>query len=80
MKKPLTLIAFSTLLLLGACGGDPKPQPPPEPAPVQPDKPAKSSQPEEPGTSIRIGDDGVKIDSKGTNVSLSGDSAAVEIR
>ncbi len=77
MNKPLTVLAASAFVFLSACSNEPQPQRSDEPTPAQPGSP---EQPERTGTSIRIGDEGVQIDSKGTNVSISSDSAAVEIK
>ena len=62
-------ILFSlSLLALGACREDPKPNLPPEAPPAQPSPAAK-------GTSIEFGYDGVKVESKAGEVELGKDTA-----
>ena len=66
-----TLPLLATLAIsLGACGGDDKPKAPPEPPPTPPKIEAK-------GTSIELGDGGVKVESKDLELQLRSDTARV---
>lgn len=64
---------FFALLLamaLAGCREEPKPTPPPEPPPVQPDPK---------GTSIKVGEVGVEVESREGDVKVSPDSVSIEL-
>lgn len=69
MNLPLTLLTIATLAL-SACSPEPKPNVPPETPPAQPNNGTK-------GTSIELGDEGVKVQSKDLNVQVGSDTARV---
>ncbi len=75
MKFVLPILAFSALTTLTCCNEAPKDAPPAAPAPAS----APAAQ-EEKGTSVVIGEGGVKVDSKGVDVKVTTDTAGVEIK
>jgi len=70
MGRPTHLLLTILTIALSACGGEDKPQAPPEPPSAQPDNVNK-------GTSIELGDGGVKVESKDLEVELGTDTARI---
>ena len=70
MRTPITLFSLVLVAALSACREEPKPvpQPPPPTEPI-----------EKKGTSVHIGDDGVKVESDNTSIQLGEDSASIEL-
>lgn len=73
MLRSLSPLAIATLLF-AACSTEPKPNVPAEPPPAQPGPAATT---EKSGTSIELGDDGVKVESKDIEVNVGVDTARV---
>ncbi|MBL7951755.1 MAG: hypothetical protein JNM62_08540 [Flavobacteriales bacterium] len=75
MLRPLSTLAIVALLFT-ACSDEPKPNVPAEPPPAQP---SPAATPEKPGTSIELGEGGVKVESKDIEVNVGTDTARVVV-
>jgi len=71
MRTPALLYSLCLVAALSACREEPQPVPP-TPPPTDPEQPTT-------GTSVQIGDEGVKLESGNTSVQLGEDTASIEL-